>query len=194
MYLNRRQFIQAAGGTAAATALGVIGADIGLEAATPAPHGRKLENVKPSAFSVDQKVDKPNRWEDITTYNNYYEFGTDKDSPSMSAGKLKPEPWTVTVEGECNKKAAWHIEDILKGQTLEERIYRHRCVEALVDGDSVGRLSAVGLHQEVRADVEGEVRRVHDARTIRSRCPARDCRCCAGRTSKACAWTRRCTR
>ena len=69
-YLNRRQFIQAAGGTAAATAFGVIGADIGLEAATPAPHGRKLENVKPSAFSVDQKVDKPNRWEDITTYNN----------------------------------------------------------------------------------------------------------------------------
>src|SRR5947208_3426656 len=128
-YLNRRQFIQAAGGTAAATALGVIGSDIGLEAATPAPHGRKLENVKPSAFSVDPKVDKPNRWEDITTYNNYYEFGVDKDSPSMSVGKFNPDPWTVTVSGECNKKAAWHMEDILKGQALEDRIYRHRCVE-----------------------------------------------------------------
>ena len=128
-YLNRRQFIQAAGGTAAATAFGVIGADIGLEAATPAPHGRKLENVKPSAFSVDQKVDKPNRWEEITTYNNYYEFGVDKDSPSMSVGKFNPDPWTVTVSGECNRKAAWHMEDILKGQTLEDRIYRHRCVE-----------------------------------------------------------------
>jgi methionine sulfoxide reductase catalytic subunit len=129
VYLNRRQFIQAAGGTAAATALGVIGSDIGLEAATPAPHGRKLENVKPSAFSVDQKVDKLNRWEDITTYNNYYEFGVDKDSPSMSVGKFNPDPWTVAVSGECSKKAPWHMEDILKGQALEDRIYRHRCVE-----------------------------------------------------------------
>src|SRR5213594_2141413 len=128
-YLNRRQFIQAAGGTAAATAVGLLGSDLALEAATPAPHGRKLENVKPSAFSVDQKIDKPNRWEDITTYNNYYEFGIDKDSPSMSVGKFNPDPWTVTVSGECNKKAAWHMEDILKGQPLEERIYRHRCVE-----------------------------------------------------------------
>jgi len=128
-YLNRRQFIQAAGGTAAATAFGVLGSDIGLQAATPAPHGRKFENVTPSAFSVDQKVDKPNRWEEITTYNNYYEFGVDKDSPSMSVGKFNPDPWTVTVSGECAKKAAWHTEDILKGQTLEDRIYRHRCVE-----------------------------------------------------------------
>jgi len=128
-YLNRRQFIQAASGTAAAAALGVLGSEVGLEAAIPAPHGRKLDNVKPSAFSTDPKVDKPNRWEEITTYNNYYEFGVDKDSPSMSVGKFNPEPWTVTVDGECNKKAAWHMEDILKGQTLEDRIYRHRCVE-----------------------------------------------------------------
>ena len=48
----------------------------------------------------------------------------------MLARNLKPEPWTVTVDGECNKKAAWHLEDMLKGQTLEDRIYRHRCVEA----------------------------------------------------------------
>jgi sulfoxide reductase catalytic subunit YedY len=128
-YLNRRQFIQAAGGTAAVAAFGVLGSEAGLQAATPAPHGRKLENVKPSAYSVDPKVDKLNRWEDITTYNNYYEFGIDKDSPSMSVGRFNPEPWTVTVSGECAKKAAWHMEDILKNQTLEDRIYRHRCVE-----------------------------------------------------------------
>jgi len=127
-YLNRRQFIQAAGGTAAAAAFGVIGSEV-LHAATPAPRGRKLENVKPGAFNVDPKVDKLNRWEEITTYNNYYEFGVDKDSPSLSVGKFNPEPWTVVVDGECNKKAAWHMEDILKGQTLEDRIYRHRCVE-----------------------------------------------------------------
>jgi methionine sulfoxide reductase catalytic subunit len=129
VYLNRRQFIQAAGGTAAAAAIGALGSEVRLQAATPAPHGRKLENVKPSALSVDPNVDKLNKWEDITTYNNYYEFGIDKDSPSMSVGRFNPEPWTVTVSGECAKKAAWQMEDILKGQTLEDRIYRHRCVE-----------------------------------------------------------------
>jgi methionine sulfoxide reductase catalytic subunit len=129
LYLNRRQFIQAAAGTAVAAATGILGTEAILHAAQPAPHGRKLENVKPSALSADPKNDKPNKWEEITTYNNYYEFGIDKDLPSMYAKNLKPEPWTVTVDGECNKKAAWHLEDILKGQTVEERIYRHRCVE-----------------------------------------------------------------
>ncbi len=127
LYLNRREFIRATTGTAAAVATGVVGAEALLQAATPAPHGRKLENVQKSAFSTDEKT---NKWDDITTYNNYYEFGTDKDSPSMLARNFKTEPWTVTVEGECAKKAAWHLEDVLKGQTLEDRIYRHRCVEA----------------------------------------------------------------
>jgi sulfoxide reductase catalytic subunit YedY len=127
LYLNRREFIRATTGTAAAVATGVIGAEAFLQAATPAPHGRKLENIKKSAFSADEKV---NKWEEITTYNNYYEFGTDKDSPSMLARNFKTDPWTVTVDGECTRKAAWHLEDVLKGQALEERIYRHRCVEA----------------------------------------------------------------
>ena len=127
LYFNRREFIRATTGTAAAVATGMIGAEAFLQAATPAPHGRKLENVKKSAFSTDERA---NKWEEITTYNNYYEFGTDKDSPSMLARNFKTEPWTVTVDGECNKKAAWHLEDVLKGQALEERIYRHRCVEA----------------------------------------------------------------
>ena len=60
---------------------------------------------------------------------------------------MKPEPWSVVVDGECNKKATYQLEDILKGQTLEERIYRHRCVEALVDGDSMGRVPAREFHQ-----------------------------------------------
>jgi len=127
LYLNRREFIRTTTGTAAAVATGVLGAEAFLHAATPAPHGRKLENVKKSPFSADEK---PNRWEEITTYNNYYEFGVDKDQPSMFARNLKPEPWTVTVEGECNKKGPMNLEDVLKGKTLEERIYRHRCVEA----------------------------------------------------------------
>jgi methionine sulfoxide reductase catalytic subunit len=126
LYLNRREFIRASTGTAAAVAAGVLGADALLEAATPAPHGRKLENVKKSTFSTEEKQ---NRWEEITTYNNYYEFGTEKDDPSRMARTLKPEPWTVMVDGECGKKGAMNLEDVLKGETLEERIYRHRCVE-----------------------------------------------------------------
>ena len=134
LYLDRRQFIRAAGAAGgAAVALGTgmgvwAGSSALLNAAQPAPHGRKLDNIKKSPLSVTD--DKVNSWEQITTYNNYYEFGTDKDSPSMTARRLKTEPWTVVVDGECNKKATWHLEDILKGQTLEERVYRHRCVEA----------------------------------------------------------------
>jgi sulfoxide reductase catalytic subunit YedY len=128
LYLDRREFIRATAGTAAAVAAGIIGGEALLEAAPPAPHGRKLENIKKSPLSVVDE--KANTWEQITTYNNYYEFGTDKDSPAMLSRSLKTEPWTVVVDGECNKKATWNLEDILKGQTLEERIYRHRCVEA----------------------------------------------------------------
>jgi methionine sulfoxide reductase catalytic subunit len=130
VYLNRRAFLQAATGTAVAAAAGILGSEATVHAAQPAPHGRKLENVKKSPLSLDSNAEKPNKWEQITTYNNYYEFGSDKDSPAMYARSLKPEPWTVTVDGECSKKAVWHLEDVLKGQTLEERIYRHRCVEA----------------------------------------------------------------
>jgi len=126
LYLNRREFIRAATGTAAAVATGLALGDAWVEAATPAAHGRKLEGVKKSPFSTDEKQ---NKWEEITTYNNYYEFGVDKDSPSMLARNFKTDPWTVTVDGECAKKGPMNLEDVLKGETLEERIYRHRCVE-----------------------------------------------------------------
>ena len=127
LYLNRRDFVRTAAGTAVAAATGVLGAEAFLRAAEPAVHGRKLANVQKSPFSTTEKL---NTWEEITTYNNYYEFGTDKESPSMLSRNFKTEPWTVAVDGECNKKAVYHLEDILKGQVLEDRIYRHRCVEA----------------------------------------------------------------
>src|SRR3954467_3616600 len=127
LYLNRREFLGATAATGAAAAAGVLGSEAFVQAASPAPHGRKLENVKKTAFGEGEK---PNKWEEITTYNNYYEFGIDKDSPSVLARNLKTEPWTVAVDGECAKKGNMPLEDILKGQALEERIYRHRCVEA----------------------------------------------------------------
>jgi len=130
LYWNRREFIRGAGLAAGAAAgAGVFwAADATLSAAEPAPHGRKLENVKPSELS--ETKEKANSWEQITTYNNYYEFGTDKEDPALYAKSLKTEPWSVVVEGEVAKPAKYALEDILKGEALEERIYRLRCVEA----------------------------------------------------------------
>lgn len=130
LYANRRDFIRTAAGTAVAAATGLVG---GVTAgAQEAPHKQKLPNVQKSPLSISptSTSDKLNSWEQITTYNNFYEFGVDKESPARTSGKFKTQPWTVAVEGECNKPAKWQLEDILKGQTLEERIYRLRCVEA----------------------------------------------------------------
>src|SRR5262245_52332069 len=126
VYLDRREFLRAAG-VALGTAAGVASAPA-LAEAKGAAHGRKLENIKKgSQFSASEK---PNAWEDITSYNNYYEFGTDKSDPADMAKNFKTDPWTVAIEGECNKKGKMNLEDVLKGETLEERVYRHRCVEA----------------------------------------------------------------
>ena len=127
LYVNRREFIRAMTATAAAGAGLLAGPGAVVEAAEPAPHGRKLDKLRKSPLSVTDE--KPNSWEQITTYNNYYEFGIEKDSAAIYAHTLKTEPWKVVVEGECNKPASYTLEDILKGETLEERIYRLRCVE-----------------------------------------------------------------
>ena len=130
VYINRREFVRAAGLAAGAAAgAGVFwGADATLSAAEPAPHGRKLDNVQKSPLSTTGE--RLNTWEQITTYNNYYEFGTDKEDPSLYAKSLKTEPWSVVIDGEVGKPAKYALEDILKGETLEERVYRLRCVEA----------------------------------------------------------------
>ena len=87
----------------------------------------KIDGVKKSAYTVDEKVTPQNI---VTTYNNYYEFGTQKDQPAKLAQKFKTSPWTVSVEGEVGKKARYSMDDIMKLAPLEERVYRHRCVEA----------------------------------------------------------------
>jgi len=126
VYVNRRQFIRASSGAAlGAVALAATGAvaypRTSLQAQEP------LGAVKKGPFGTDEK---PNAFEDITTYNNYYEFGTDKSDPSRHAHTLKTRPWTVEVEGECGKPGDYGIEDLIKPPALEERIYRLRCVEA----------------------------------------------------------------
>ena len=124
VYLSRRRFIQAVAGTALATA-GALVSETDVHAQQPAPHGRKLA-TRPSPLST---TEAPNSWSHITTYNNFYEFGTSLHEPAANARDFKPEPWTITVEGECARKGTLNLEDVLKGETLEDRIYRHRCVE-----------------------------------------------------------------
>src|SRR5690606_840187 len=107
---------------------GVALATLGLDAAeAAAPTGAVLDAPRNAALSIS---DKPNSWEDITTYNNFYEFGTQKHEPAIQSRDFKPLPWTVTVDGECERKGRFDFEDILKEQKLEERVYRLRCVEA----------------------------------------------------------------
>ena len=126
VYLNRRKFLQAAGLTGAAVLAGR-----GLwELASPtsiAFAGTKLNVTSKSPFSTNEK---PNTYDDVTHYNNYYEFGVDKTEPAKNAGSLKTYPWNVSIEGEVKKPRQISIDEILKLAPLEERIYRHRCVEA----------------------------------------------------------------
>jgi hypothetical protein len=74
-------------------------------------------------------MDKPRRYADATSYNNFYEFGTDKADPARAAGTLKTRPWTVAVEGEVRSPQTFDLETLLKLAPMEERIYRLRCVE-----------------------------------------------------------------
>ena len=122
LYLNRRKFL--AGVPAAFLA--------GNELLSPSRRAlaatTKLQTVKSSLTTTGEKI---NDKQDVTTYNNYYEFGTGKDEPSQLAPpRLKTSPWTVSIEGECAKPRKISIDEIMKLAPLEERVYRHRCVEA----------------------------------------------------------------
>lgn len=123
LYLRRREFIQASTaalvGAAVASLPDIAGAQGG---------GRtKLPNVRKSAFSTTEKA---NSYDEVTGYNNFYEFGTGKEDPKANASSLRTRPWTVRIDGEVARPASYGIEDFVKPFALEERIYRMRCVEA----------------------------------------------------------------
>ena len=80
--------------------------------------------------SVQDADPKPNTWEEVTGYNNFYEFGTGKEDPKENAGTLRPKPWTIKVEGDVKKPGSYDVDSLFKGLALEERVYRFRCVEA----------------------------------------------------------------
>lgn len=124
VYLARREFIKAAGVGAIAGAMS-MGGLILPAAAAPAPR-QKIQNFTRTVYGADEK---PTSFEDITTYNNFYEFGTGKGDPAQYAGTLVTRPWTVRIEGAVKRPKQIAIEDIFKLAPLEERIYRMRCVE-----------------------------------------------------------------
>ncbi len=133
-YLRRREFLRLAGSvavTAAAVPLLQACASEPIEGASAggafAAEQSPLTGYKPRAIATDEKA---NTFEEITSYNNFYEFGTGKDDPQRYAGRLKTSPWKVKIDGHCNKPADYNVEDLIKGSALEERIYRLRCVEA----------------------------------------------------------------
>ena len=110
-----------------ATAGALVSPSILAAGTAPGAKGKELPAVQKSPYSTDQT---PNSWSDITTYNNYYEFGTGKEDPSRYARDFSPLPWSVAVKGECDKPGNYHYEDLISPYVLEERIYRLRCVEA----------------------------------------------------------------
>jgi len=117
IYRERRLFMQGMGALAAGAALG---------AAPEADAGTRLADVRASAIKLDEKRTP---YKDVTTYNNFYEFGTGKGDPAANAGSLKTRPWSVAVEGEVRNPRIYDIDTLLKLAPLEERVYRMRCVE-----------------------------------------------------------------
>jgi methionine sulfoxide reductase catalytic subunit len=129
VYLDRRKFLAAAGAAGVAAAAGVRLFGIG-----GGDSSESNGTVQAAALNLTKKTDyagdeTPTPKKDITSYNNFYEFGTDKYSPASEAQKLRTRPWTVKVEGYAKNQKTYDIDSILKMSPLEERIYRHRCVE-----------------------------------------------------------------
>ena len=124
-YFNRRKFLTGAVITGAAVATGLAFRDLADPRLT-AKASAKIDGIQKSPFST---TEKETPYKDVTNYNNFYEFSTDKYEPASLAKNFKTHPWKVTIEGLVKKKQELDVNDIIKMAAPEERIYRHRCVE-----------------------------------------------------------------
>ena len=136
---------------------------------------------------------KPNSLEDITTYNNYYEFGTGKDDPAKNAHKLVTSPWSIKVDGLVDNPGEYSVADLIDGLDIEERIYRFRCVEAWA---MVVPWNGVELADVLKRQA---YRQTANTSPLKQSCKKRTWLVFSAafwifRMSKACAWTRRCIR
>jgi len=125
LYLNRRKFLTGTAivGAAAVTGLGLKEL---LSPSLAARAGEKIGGLQKSSFSTTEKITP---YKDVTHYNNYYEFSTEKEEPADLAKNFSTRPWTVTIDGAVTKKQVLDVDTIIKFASPEERIYRHRCVE-----------------------------------------------------------------
>jgi len=125
LYLNRREFL---GGAAIAGVAAVTGVGLSkiISPSATVLAGNKIDGIKKSPFSTTETITP---YVDVTNYNNYYEFSTDKDGPAKLAKNFRTRPWKVKIEGQVERKQEFDIDTILKMAPPEERIYRHRCVE-----------------------------------------------------------------
>jgi methionine sulfoxide reductase catalytic subunit len=129
-YFNRRRFLRGAVSGVVAAGAAALGAERLAEVISPqigALAGTKLETVKSPLSTTGEELTSLN---DITHYNNFYEFGVPKNEPAENAGVLPTRPWTVRVDGKVKNPKTFDIEALLKLRPLEDRVYRHRCVEA----------------------------------------------------------------
>jgi sulfoxide reductase catalytic subunit YedY len=122
LYLRRREFLQAAAIPAVAALAGWSSAPAFASSGQDA-----LPNVRKGVVALNEALTP---WEDVTTYNNFYEFGMDKSDPARNSKKFRTRPWTVKIDGLVNKPGSYAIEDVMAPHALEERVYRLRCVEA----------------------------------------------------------------
>src|ERR1019366_6123493 len=128
LYLNRRKFLAGTALAGAAAGGGIAPEEMAAASAvvradTP---GAKIDGIQKSQFSTTEKITP---FQDVTHYNNYYEFSTDKEGPADLAKNFRTRPWTVTIDGLVPKKQVLDVDSIIKMAAPEERIYRHRCVE-----------------------------------------------------------------
>jgi methionine sulfoxide reductase catalytic subunit len=125
LYMNRRKFLAGAAMAGAATVTGLRLREI-LSPHTRALAGNKIDGIKKSSLSTTETITP---YKDVTNYNNYYEFSTEKDGPAKLAKNFRTRPWKVKVDGAVEKKQELDVDTIIKMAPPEERIYRHRCVE-----------------------------------------------------------------
>ena len=119
-YINRRKLIQS---------VGLFSLGLGLTESTLG-QSQEIQLLKAMRNEKFSTTEEPNSYSDITTYNNFYEFGMQKSDPYMNSGMFEPKPWSVEVSGQANLTGTFDLEDLIDFNKLEERIYRLRCVEA----------------------------------------------------------------
>jgi methionine sulfoxide reductase catalytic subunit len=171
VYLNRRRFIAGAAMAGAAAVAGLALKEVGSPSLVTEANA-KIDGLQKSPFST---MEKQTPYKDVTNYNNFYEFSTDKYEPAGLAKDFRTRPWTVTIDGLVKKKQQLDVDAIMKMAAPEERVYRHR--RGMVHRGAMGRLFPKRVDQAGGAAGQSKICRIHhplrpqaDARPAH-RCP-----------------------